>query len=320
MRRREFIAGLGAAAWPLAAGAQQPGRTYRIGGLSIQPRSARHWVALFEELRRVGFVEGRNFAIAGRGWEYPTEQFPEMAADLVKANVDVIVCIGDAAIRAAQQATAKIPILGVTDDMVGSGLTPSLAKQGGNTTGVSIFASELDVKRLQILHEFAPKAQRIAVLADPTTVSTRAQLATAARDLGMEIVWFEAQSPDQIGRALDSMAAAKVEAANVLGSPLLTASRVQIIDNLRNARIPAIYQFPETAEDGGLLGYGPSIVLMFREIVARQLVRLLQGAAVSDLPIEQPTKFELVVNRRTADAIGLALSPSLLLRADRVIE
>jgi putative ABC transport system substrate-binding protein len=305
---------------PRGVDAQQPGREYRIGGLSIQPRSAPHWVALFDELRRGGFVEGRNLVVAGRGWDYRAEQFPEMAADLVRANVDVIICIGDVAIRAAQHATAKIPILGVTDDMVGSGLTPSLAKQGGNTTGVSIFASELDVKRLQILHEFAPKARRIAVLADPTTVSTRAQLMDAARDLGMEIVWFEAQSPDQIDRALDSMMAAKVEGANVLGSPLLSASRGQIIDKLRNARIPAIYQFPETAEDGGLLGYGSSIVSMFREIVARQLVRLLQGATAADLPIEQPTKFELVVNRRTADAMGLALSPSLLLRADRVIE
>jgi putative tryptophan/tyrosine transport system substrate-binding protein len=150
-------------------------------GLSIQPRTVPHYVAMFDELRRVGFVEGHNLIVAGGGWEYRVEQFPEMAAELVKAKVDVIVRIGDAAIRAAQHATTTIPILAATDDMVGSGLVPSLAHQGGNTTGMSILASELDVKRLEILHEFVPRARRIAVLADSTTVSNAFGLTSQSR-------------------------------------------------------------------------------------------------------------------------------------------
>jgi putative ABC transport system substrate-binding protein len=185
---------------------------------------------------------------------------------------------------------------------------------------MSILASELDAKRLEILHEFVPRARRIAVLTDPTTVSTRVQVLSAARDLGVEIVQFEAQTPDEIGRALDAIAAAKVEAVNVLASPLLNVSRPQIIDRMQYARLPAIYQWPESAEDGGLLAYGPRLVQIFREIVARQLVKLLRGAKPTDLPIEQPTKFELVVNLKTARALGLEVPLHLQQRADEVIE
>ena len=175
-----------AQAWPLAAHAQELGRIYRIGGLNNLPRTAPHILALFDELRQVGFVESQNLVVIG-AWAYRPELFPEMAAELVKAKADVIVCAGDSATRAAQQATKTIPILAVADDLVGSGLATSLAHQGGNTTGVSILASDLDVKRLEILHEFVSRAQRIAVVADPSTVSTRAQLVRAARDLGLEL-------------------------------------------------------------------------------------------------------------------------------------
>jgi putative ABC transport system substrate-binding protein len=321
MRRREFIALVGGAATALLrtpAAAQEPGHTYRIGGLSVQPRTKQHWVAMFEELRRVGFVEGQN--LAARGWELRVEQFPEVAAELVKAKVDVIISAGDPATRAAQRATATIPILAVSDDLVGSGLVPSLAHHGGNTTGVTIIASDLDAKRLEVLHDYVPQARRIAVLADPTTASTGAQITDAARNLGIEVVRFEARSRDEIGRALDAMTAAKVEALNVLGSPLLDLSRLQIIDRMRQARLPAIYQWPETAEDGGLLAYGPRFVGIFRDIVARQLVGLLRGTKPADLPIEQPTKFELVVNLKTAKALGLDVPMPLQLRADEVIE
>jgi putative ABC transport system substrate-binding protein len=320
--RREFLATLGGGAATLlealAASAQEAGRTYRIGGLSVQPRTAPHYVAMFDELRSAGFVEGHNLVV--RGWALRDEQFPEMAAELVKAKVDVIVCAGDPATRAAQQATTTIPILAGADDMIGSGLVPSLAHQGGNTTGFSLFASELDVKRLELLHEFVPRARRIAVLADPTTISPRSQLTSAGRDLGLELVRFEAQSPEEIGRTLDAIAAAKVEAVNVLASPLLNVSRPQIIDRMQDARLPAIYQWPESAEDGGLLAYGPRLVQIFREIVARQLVKLLRGAKPTDLPIEQPTKFELVVNLKTARALGLEVPLHLQQRADEVIE
>jgi putative ABC transport system substrate-binding protein len=319
MRRRDFISLVGGAAtWPVAVRAQQPGRTYQVGGLSVLPRTALPYVALFEEVRRAGFAEGQNLVI--RGWEQRAEQFPEAAAELVKAKVDVIVSGGDLPARAAQRATATIPILAGADDLVGSGLVPSLAHQGGNTTGVTILASDLDAKRLEVLHDYVPRAHRIAVLADPTTVSTREQLANAARDLGIEVVAFEARSSDEVGRALDAITAARVEALNVLASPLLNLSRRQIIDRTREARLPAIYQWPEAAEDGGLLAYGPRFVGIFRDIAARQLVGLLRGAKPADLPIEQPTKFELVLNLKTAKALGLDVPMPLQLRADQVIE
>ena len=207
----------------------------------------------------------------------------------------------------------------MTDDMIGSGLAASLARPGGNTTGVSILASELDVKRLEILHEFVPQARRIAVLADPSTISTRTQLTSAARDLGVELVIFEAQNPAEIGRPLDAIALAKFEAVNVLASPQLNAARHLIIERTRNARLPAIYQFPETAEEGGLLSYGPRVLLCFRHVVSL-VDKLLRGTKPADLPIEQPSKFELAVNLKTAIAIGMTVPPTLLLRADEVIE
>jgi putative ABC transport system substrate-binding protein len=207
----------------------------------------------------------------------------------------------------------------MTDDMIGSGLAASMARPGGNTTGVSILASELDVKRLEILREYVPQAQRIAVLADPTTVSTRVQLASGGRDLGIELVRFEAQNPDEIGRALDAITVARVEAVNVLASPILNTARRLIIDRMRDAHLPAIYQWPETAEDGGLLGYGPRNLLCYRHVVSL-VDKVLRGAKPADLPIEQPTKFDLVVNLKTAGALGMTIPPMLLLRADEVIE
>jgi putative ABC transport system substrate-binding protein len=203
--------------------------------------------------------------------------------------------------------------------MVGSGLAASMPRPGGNTTGVSILASELDVKRLEILHEYVPQARRIAVLGDPTTISTRPQLVSGARDLGVELVWFEAGDSKELGRALDAIATANVEAVNVLASPVLNNFHRPIVERLRDARLPAIYQWPEIAEDGGLLAYGPRILLCYRYVVSL-VDKVLRGAKPADLPIEQPTKFELSVNLKTAGAIGLTISPTLLLRADEVIE
>jgi len=184
---------------------------------------------------------------------------------------------------------------------------------------VSILASELDVKRLEVMREVIPQARRIAVLFDPTTISTRAQLTQAAHDLGVELIWFEAGSLDAIGRALDAIAVASVDAVNVLASPVLNQARLRIIDRMRDARLPAIYQWPESAEDGGLLAYGPRTLLCYRHIVSL-VDKVLRGAKPADLPIEQPTKFELVVNLKTASALRITIPPTLLLRADEVIE
>jgi putative tryptophan/tyrosine transport system substrate-binding protein len=321
MRRREFITLIGgaAAAWPLAAHAQEAGRMYRIGGLAAAPRTDDRYLALFDELRRAGFAEGRNLVVAG--WESRPERFAERAAELVNAKVDALFCGGgNTAIRAAQQASVTTPIVGVTDDMVGSGLVRSLAHPGANTTGVSILASELDVKRLQILHEFFPSTRRIAVLADPTTISTREQLAAAAQAISVDLVWFEASSPDEIARALDALALAKVQALNVLASPILFANRRPIIDRVAGLRLLAIYQWPEMAEEGGLLAYGPRNVQILREIVAKLLIKVLRGTPPAELPVEQPTKFELAINLKTANALGVTVPPAMVARADQVIE
>src|SRR6266851_2989369 len=326
IKRRNFITLLGGAAampsllWPLAARAQQV-RLPVVGVLRPNPKDIAEFFA--EPFRRymkaVGWEEGRNIRFLFVWAEGRSDRAPALAGELVAQNVDLIVTFGDPAIRAAQRATQAIPIVGMTDDMVGSGLAASLARPGGNTTGVSILASELDVKRLEVLHEFVPQARRIAVLADSTTISTSAQLASAARDLGVELVRFEVGSPDELARALDIIATAKVEAVNVLASPLLQVSRTQIIARMRDHRLPAIYQWPESVEDGGLLAYGPRQLLCYRHVISL-VDKVLRGAKPADLPIEQPSKFELAVNLKTASALGMTIPPTLLLRADEVIE
>jgi putative ABC transport system substrate-binding protein len=320
VKRREFITLLGsAAAWPLAARAQQ-GRLPVVGVLRPSTKDAEPFAEPFRRyMKAIGWEEGRNIRFLFAWMEGRNERAPLLAGDFVAQNVDLIVTFGDPAIRAAQRATQSIPIVGMTDDMVGSGLVASLARPGGNTTGVSILAPELNVKRLELLHEFVPQARRIAVLADPSTISTHAQLTSAARDLGVELVLFEVQNPAQIGGPLDAIAAAKVEAVNVLASPQLYGARYLIIERLRNARLPAIYQFPEAAEEGGLLSYGPRLLLCFRHVVSL-VDKVLRGAKPADLPIEQPTKFELVVNLKTASAIDMTIPATLLLRADEVID
>jgi putative ABC transport system substrate-binding protein len=207
----------------------------------------------------------------------------------------------------------------MTDDMVGAGLAASMARPGANTTGVSILGTELDVKRHELLHEFVPQARRVAVLADPNQFTSRPQLENASRVFGVDLSIFAARNRDEIGPTLDAMGQAQVEAVNILASPILNGSRGFIIDRLRQMRLPSIYEWPESAEEGGLLGYGPRLQAMYRQ-VAVLVDKVLRGAAPRDLPIEQPTKFELVVNLKTALAIGLTVSPALLIRADAAIE
>src|SRR5215467_3320590 len=322
-RRREFIALLGAGvAWPLAARGQESGRIYRLGGIHTAPRDAPHQVALLDELRRLGFVESQNLAIDWNGYGLSAEQFEQHAAELVNAGVDVIVTGGDAAVRAAQRATTSIPILALTDDMVGQGFVRSLAKPGGNTTGVTILASELDGKRQEILIEAVPGVRRIAALADThtTTPSRLTGLEDAARARGVALSIHRVAQREEIASAIAAAKAADAGALNVLASALLFNNRKIIFDHVAMLRLPAAYQWPEMAEQGGLIGYGPLIVQLYRDIMSRQLAKLLRGIKPADLPVEQPTRFELVINLKTAKAIGLELPPGLVLRADKLIE
>jgi putative ABC transport system substrate-binding protein len=324
LKRREFITLLGgaAASWPLATSAQEAGRIYRIGSLHLGPRDAPHQVALLEELQRLGFTDGQNLAVDWQGYGLRVEQLEEHAAQLVKAQVDVIVTGGDAGVRAAQRATTEIPVLALTDDMLGQGFIRSLAKPGGNTTGVTILASELDGKRQDILIEAMPGARRIAALVDSniTAPSHLRALEDAARARGMQLSIHRAARPEDIAPATDAAKASGASALNVLASALLFNNRSIIFDQVATLRLPAVCQWPEMADQGCVIGYGPRIVQLYRDAMSRQLAKLLRGAKPADIPVEQPTRFELVINLQAAKVIGYELPAALVLRADRVIE
>ena len=279
-------------------------------------------VALFEELRRSGFIEGQNLTIDWREYGQRVELVSEFAPELVKARVDVIMAGGDFGIRAAQQATATIPIVGFTDDMLGSRLVNSLAHPGGNTTGVSLLATDLDGKRQEILIEAAPGLRRMAAFADSGTSSPQQlqALRDAAHARGVELSIHQVAKAEEIAPAIDAAKASNAAALNILASPLLFANRKIIIERAAALRLPAIYQWPEVAEEGGLIGYGPRLVQLYRDLLAMQFVKILRGAKPADLPVEQPTNFGLVINLRTAKEIGHQIPATLVLRADEVIE
>jgi putative tryptophan/tyrosine transport system substrate-binding protein len=322
MRRREFIAALGGTAvWPIMAVAQEPGRTYRLGSLQFSPRGAPWHAAFFEALRRQGFVEGQNLLGDPNGYSLRVDHLAAHASELVKGNVDVIVAAGDPNVRAAQQAAKTIPILAIAEDLVGSGFVASLAKPGGNTTGVSILTSDLNGKRQEILFEAVP-GKRIATLADTNSIAPRQleELEDAARTAGVELSIFRVAREDDIPGALDAAKKSGAVALNVLASSLLFSARKTIIPQLAALRLPAIYQWPEITDEGGLIGYGPHITQIYGEILSRQLAALLRGTKPADIPAEQPTKYDLAINLKTAKALGLAIPPGLLAHADEVIE
>jgi ABC-type uncharacterized transport system substrate-binding protein len=324
MNRRKFLTLLGGAAvaWPVGARAQEPGRTYRIGGLHQSPRNALHHLAFYAELERQGFVDGKNLVVDTNGYGLPAQQFADHAQQLLKTRPDVILCGGDEAGRAAQKVTATVPIIVLADDMICAGLITSLAKPGGNTTGVSILATELDGKRQDILLEAAPGIRHLGALADPSsTTPTQLQALKAAADgRFVELSIIQVSRREDIGPAIDALKASGATALNVLASALLFNNRDIVLQRVAALGLPAIYQWPEIADREGLLGYGPRIVQIYQDIMARQAVKVLQGTSPAVIPVEQPTKFELVVNLRAAKAIGHEVPAGLVLRADTVIE
>ena len=263
MRRREFISFAGGVAlsWSLSARAQELGRVYRIAIVVPVGRDEAPNLALIDELRRLGFVEGENLLIVPGGFLTTNEQVAEVVPAIIKAAPDVIVVGGDPISRAFQKATQSIPLLVMTEDMVGAGFAASLARPGGNITGISLMSPELDGKRQDILIEAVPAAHRIAALAD-SNVSTLQHLKglKTCADNGRELVVVRAASANDIAIAINDASTRGVEALNVLGSPMLHLNRRAIIERARELRLPAIYQWPETAEEGGLLGYGPSLL------------------------------------------------------------
>jgi putative tryptophan/tyrosine transport system substrate-binding protein len=323
MRRREFIGLAGAAAaWPLMAQAQEAGRTYRLGFLAGGQRDQPNVAAMFESLRRSGFIEGQNLIVDWRAFERQPDRAPELAAELVKAKPDVLYATGEIGIKTLLRATTTIPIVGLTQDMVGSGFATSLAHPTGNVTGVSVLATELDGKRQEMLCDALPGLKHMAALVDTNYAaeSRLLGLRDAMRARGGELSVYRVAKREEIGPAIDSAKAAGAEALNVLSSPILYGNRQIIIGRAAELRLPAIYPFPEEAAEGGFAAYGPSIVALWRDVVASMLVKLLRGVKPVDIPVEQPTNFELAINLKTASALGLTLPSTLLARADVVIE
>jgi putative tryptophan/tyrosine transport system substrate-binding protein len=323
MRRREFVALMGASVtWPFAAMAQEAGRTYCLGVLLPATRDVSVNTAFLDEFRRYSFIESQNLTVEWRAYGRHPDLISQYAAELVEARVDVIAAGGVVGVRAAQQATTTIPIVAIVEDMLGFGLVTSLARPPGNITGVSCFVPELDGKRVEILIEAVPGLRRMATLADAnnTTVAKLDALREGARAHSIELSIHQVTRGEEIAAAIDSAQASGATALNVLSSPLFFAHLHLILDRAAALRLPAIYDFPEMAEEGGFAAYGPRLSQFFVKVMPQQIVKLFRGAKVADVPVEQPTTFELVINLKTASALGVTVPPALLVRADKVIE
>jgi putative ABC transport system substrate-binding protein len=324
MRRREFIALLGGAtaAWPLAAGAQTPPKIPRVGYIAGSG-SMGHVVGAFRQgLGELGHVEGQTIALEVRWAEGRTERIPELVAELVGLKMDVLMAGSSVAALAAKKATRTIPIVMVAADPVGLGLVASLARPGGNVTGLSYFNEAIIAKRLQLLKELVPGLARVAVLRNPT-VAVHAtfwqETEVAARTLEVSLQPLDVRGLEDFEAAFAAAARGNVQALIAFDDALTNTHRSQIVALAASSRLPAMYGLREFPDEGGLMSYGASFVALFRR-AASFVDRILKGARPADLPVEQPTKFELVINRKTANALGLIVPPTLLAQADDVIE
>ena len=298
-----------------AADHRVPGRRHAF--------SQSQWVAAFvQRLRELGWIEGRTVAIEYRWAEGRSERFAEIAAEFVRLKVDVIVTAGTAAVVAAKQATSVIPIVfAAAGDPVGTGLVASLARPGGNVTGLSIQATDLAGKRLELLREVVPGLRRLAIMANvgnPAAVLEMGEVQAAARTLGLEVVTLEIRRAEDIAPAFEALKG-RADALYVVGDPLVNTNRVRINTLALAARLPTMYGSREYVEAGGLMSYGANFPDLFRR-AADYVDKILRGAKPADIPVEQPTKFDLVINLTTAKALGLDVPPTLLARADEVIE
>jgi putative tryptophan/tyrosine transport system substrate-binding protein len=325
MRRRDLITLLGgaAAAWPLAARAQQKAMPV-IGFLHFASPGpfALYVVAFRQGLSETGYVEGQNLAIEFRWAEGSYDRLPAMAADLVDRKVDVIVAAGPPSARAAKNATSTIPIVFSSADPIGEGLVASLARPGGNLTGVSVLTVELVAKRLELLSELVPQAKVIVLLVNPNNPNTEPMIRDvqeAARTKWVELPILKAGSESEIDAAFASLVQLQAGGLVVGADPFFNSRREQLVALAARHVVPAIYEWREFAKAGGLISYGTSLAGIYRQD-GIYTGRILNGAKPADLPVEQPTRFELVVNLKTAKALGLTVPPSILARADEVIE
>jgi len=308
---------------PLAAEAQQSGKVYRIGFLSTDPLPAPLWEALLDGLRERGYSEGQNLVFERRFSEGHAERFPELAAELVRLRVDGIIVTTTPAALAAKHATQTIPIVMTTAiDPVGGGLVASLARPGGNLTGLSVLAPELSGKRLELLREVVPGLTRVAVLwnaANPANAAAWHETQAAAGALGLRLHAQAVRGPQDLEGAFARTAQARPEALLVLEDALINMHRPQIAEFVTQQHLPSVFVHKEWVVAGGLMSYGPSLPDLFRR-AATYVDKILKGAKPADLPVEQPMKFELVLNLKTAKALGLTIPPTLLFQADEVIK
>jgi ABC-type uncharacterized transport system substrate-binding protein len=325
MRRREFITLLGgAAAWPLAARAQQPAKLPTIGFLGANSAwQQSQWTAAFlQRLRELRWIEGRTVAIEVRWAEGSNERAAEIAAELVRLKVDVIVTSGTPIVLAAKQATAIVPIVFATAaDPVGTDLVASLSRPGGNVTGLSLQSTDLVGKRLELLREVVPDLHRLAVMASVgshAAVLEMGEVQTAARTLGLDIATFEIRRTEDFAPAFDALKS-RAQALYLVTDPLTATNRIRINTLALSARLPTMHGFREYVEVGGLMSYGANFPDLWRR-AGDYVDKILRGAKPVDLPVEQPTKFDLIINLITAKALGLDIPPTVLARADEVIE
>jgi putative ABC transport system substrate-binding protein len=329
MQRRDFITLLGGTAatsvvWPLAVRAQQPAKMPIIGFLGSSTASTgSQWAAAFvQRLRELGWIEGRTVGIEYRWAEGLNERVAEIANEFVRLKVSVIVTYGNTAAAATKRVTAAVPIVfAAAGDPVGTGLVASLAQPGGNITGLSIQQTDLAGKRLEILRELLPGLRTLAILINagsPNAVLEMEETQAAARRLGLAVVQSEVRGTEDFAPALDALKG-RAEALYVCSDPLLTTNRAGINALALGVQLPTMHGFREFADAGGLMSYGPSFPDLFRR-AGDYVDKILRGAKPADLPVEQPTKFEFVINLKTAKALGLTVPPTLLARADEVIE
>jgi ABC-type uncharacterized transport system substrate-binding protein len=326
MRRREFLWAVGGTAvwWPLGARAQQAGKPPTIGFLGPLTQSAMSsWTAAFvQRLRELGWIESRSIAIEYRWAEGRSERMADIATEFVRLKVAVIVTGGTAPVAAAKQATSVIPIVfGTAGDPVRLGLVASLARPGGNVTGLSNQSADLPGKRLELLRDVVPGLRRLAVMANvgsPIGALEMDEVQAAARTLGLEVVPLEIRRPEDIGPALESLKGG-ADALYVVTDPVVNSNRIRINTLANAARLPTMHGERAYVEAGGLMSYAANFPDLFRR-AAEQVDKILRGAKPGDIPVEQPTKFDLVINLTTAKALGISVPPSLLANADEVIE
>ena len=320
MDRRAFFGIVGLLAPPLAGEVQPRGKMWRVGILATA--NPRIYDESIDGLRRLGYVQGQNLTLEIRSAQGEVERLPNLAAELVVAGVDVIIAGGtEASVRAARQATTTIPIvvIAIDYDPIAKGYGASLARPGGNVTGVFLQQLELSAKRMALLRETVPKLSRVAILWDPSAADQFKAANSAARSLGIRVQSLEIRNPAGLPGAFAMAARERADAVFVVTTAVFFRERIQVSKLAVESRLPAVYPLREYAEAGGLMSYGTNLPEMFRR-AAVYVDRIFKGAKPGDLPMEQPTKFELVINLKTARALGLMIPPSLLQRADQVIE